>query len=178
LLLQPAIHGDARGFLVESYRESTLREFGVEERFVQDNHSRSRYGVIRGMHFQLDPPAAKLVRCGRGAIFDVLVDVRPDSPTYGQWDGHELSDENGLVLYVPAGFAHGFCVISEVADVLYKQTAYWAPETDRGVALDDPELAIDWPVPREDWIISDRDARAPRLADVAGQLAPTGREQR
>ncbi|MEA2381304.1 MAG: dTDP-4-dehydrorhamnose 3,5-epimerase [Solirubrobacteraceae bacterium] len=172
MLLAPPVHGDARGFLVESYRASTLRKLGVADDFVQDNHSRSAYGVVRGMHFQVDPPAAKLVRCARGAVTDVVVDVRPGSSTYGEWEAFELTDENQRVLYVPVGFAHGFAVLSEVADVLYKQSAEWTPAADRGIALDDPDIGIEWPVPPDDRIISERDRRAPRLADIEAQLAP------
>src|SRR3954469_670616 len=140
-LLQPRMFGDERGFFMETFRASTLAELGVPDAFVQDNHSRSGYGVIRGMHYQLDPPAGKLVRCARGRILDVLVDVRPRSATFGEWEGYELSDANGRMLWAPPGFAHGFCVLSEVADVLYKQTAYWSAEGDRGIAFDGPGSA-------------------------------------
>jgi dTDP-4-dehydrorhamnose 3,5-epimerase len=170
LLLQPQVFGDARGFFIETFRASTLSELGVTDAFVQDNHSRSSYGVMRGMHFQLDPPAGKLVRCGRGRILDVLVDVRPGSATFGEWEGYELSDENARVLWAPPGFAHGFCVLSDVADVLYKQTAYWSPEADRAIALDDPAIGIEWPVPEDQRVISERDRSAPRLADVKPEL--------
>ena len=121
----------------------------AEEEFVQDNHSRSSRGVVRGMHFHIGEGVAKLVRCSRGRIVDVNVDLRKGSPTYGQWEGVELDDENMRVLYVPVGFAHGFCVLSEIADVLYKQTAYYDPAVERGIAWDDPEIAIEWPLPVE-----------------------------
>lgn len=171
VLLEPRPFGDARGFFLETYRESLLAErFGIGDRFVQDNHSRSRFGVTRGMHFQLDPPAAKLVRCGRGAIVDVLVDVRRGSPTFGEWEAFELDDENLRVLYAPVGFAHGFCVVSEVADVLYKQSAYWSPEADLAIAHDDPEIGIEWPIPAEQRIVSDRDRAAQPLRAVAERL--------
>jgi dTDP-4-dehydrorhamnose 3,5-epimerase len=170
LLLRPDVFGDERGFFAETYRESWLGEHGITGPFVQDNHSRSAYGVVRGLHFQLDPPAGKLVRCGRGSIVDVLVDVRRGSPAFGRWEAYELSDENHHVLWAPPGFAHGFCVTSEVADVLYKQTAYWSPQADRAVQLADPAIGIAWPVPEADRVISERDASAPRLADVAGLL--------
>jgi dTDP-4-dehydrorhamnose 3,5-epimerase len=165
------VHGDARGFLVESFRQSVFEGLGIREAFVQDNHSRSGYGVVRGLHFQVDPPAAKLVRCARGAIVDVLVDIRPGSPTYGQWEAYELSDANMRVLYAPVGFAHGFAVLSEVADVLYKQSAEWSAHGDRGIAYDDPQIGIDWPVPEGDRIVSQRDRTAPRLADMEESVA-------
>src|SRR3954447_5199604 len=173
LVLAPRRFGDERGFFLETYRASLLAEHGVDDDFVQDNHSRSSYGVLRGMHFQLDPPAAKLVRCARGAIVDVLVDIRPSSPDFGRWEAYELSEENMHVLYAPPGFAHGFCVVSDVADVMYKQSAYWSPQADRGISVDDPEVGIVWPVPSEDRIISVRDREAPLLSQVAGEL-PTG----
>lgn len=167
LLLQPDVFGDARGFFAETYRTSWLAEHGVTEPFVQDNHSRSTYGVVRGLHFQNEPPAGKLVRCGRGSIVDVLVDIRAGSPTFGRWEAYELSDENMRVLWAPAGFAHGFCVTSDVADVLYKQTAYWSKAGDRAINLADPDIGVEWPVPEADRVISERDRSAPRLADVA-----------
>jgi dTDP-4-dehydrorhamnose 3,5-epimerase len=168
LLLQPQVFGDQRGFFAETFREEALAELGVTDRFVQDNHSRSVYGVIRGMHFQNEPPAGKLVRCGRGSIVDVLVDIRQGSPTFGEWEAFELSDETMRLLWAPPGFAHGFCVTSEVADVLYKQTAYWAPGVDLAIKLDDPEIGIEWPVPPEDRVLSERDLSAPTLAEVFG----------
>ena len=125
ILLAPDVFGDERGFFCETYRRSTFMELGIHEEMVQDNHSRSRRGVVRGMHFSVGRGAAKLVRCGRGAIHDVLVDVRRGSPTFGQWEGFDLTDENMHLLYVPVGFAHGFCVLSDTADVLYKQDAYY-----------------------------------------------------
>jgi dTDP-4-dehydrorhamnose 3,5-epimerase len=170
VLLAPAVHGDARGFFVEAFRRSAFREAGITDDFVQDNHSRSRYGVIRGMHFQLDPPAAKLVRCARGAIADVLVDIRPGSATYGRWEAYELSDENGHILYAPVGFAHGFAVVSDVADVLYKQSAEWSATADRGFAVEDSDVGIEWPVPEGDRILSERDRTAPRLAEIGPDL--------
>src|SRR3954471_18951540 len=123
LVVKPAVHGDARGFFMETYRRSAYAEAGIGEEFVQDNHSRSRRGVVRGMHFQ--PGQAKLVRCARGTILDVLVDIRPGSPTFGQWEAYELSDAEGPQLYCPDGFAHGFCVTSDVADVVYKVSTYY-----------------------------------------------------
>ena len=163
-LLAPASYGDERGFFMETFRENVFAErFGIEDRWVQENHSRSQYGVIRGMHFTIGEGAVKLVRCGRGRIVDVLVDVRKDSPTYGEWEAFELSDEDFHVLYAPRGFAHGFCVLSEVADVLYKQSAYYSPDVERGIKLDDPAIGIDWPIPEADRIMSERDLTAPTL---------------
>jgi dTDP-4-dehydrorhamnose 3,5-epimerase len=170
LLLAPPVFGDERGFFCETYRRSTLMELGVQEEMVQDNHSRSRRGVVRGMHFSIGRGAAKLVRCGRGAIFDVLVDIRRGSPTFGEWEGYELTDENMHVLYAPVGFAHGFCVVSETADVLYKQDAYYTPPTDRGFKYDDPDVAIAWPLPVDELVPSQRDLDAPLLKDVADGL--------
>jgi dTDP-4-dehydrorhamnose 3,5-epimerase len=168
LLLEPEIHGDARGFFAETLRDSELEAHGVRERFVQDNQSRSGYGVVRGMHFQVDPPVAKLVRCVRGAIWDVVVNVRRDSPAFGEWEAFELDDERLRTLYVPAGFAHGFCVLSDVADVVYRQSAYWSPGADRGFSPEDPEVGIEWPVPPERRVLSERDRGAPPLRAVAG----------
>jgi dTDP-4-dehydrorhamnose 3,5-epimerase len=170
LLLAPDVFGDERGFFCETYRRSTLMELGVQEEMVQDNHSRSRRGVVRGMHFSVGRGAAKLVRCGRGAIYDVLVDIRRGSPTFGEWEGYDLTDENMHVLYAPVGFAHGFCVLSETADVLYKQDAYYTPPTDRGFKYDDPDVAIAWPLPVDELVPSQRDLDAPLLKDVTDSL--------
>ena len=172
VLIKPQVFGDARGLFVETYRESVLAErFGIEDTFVQDNQSRSVRGVVRGLHFQLDPPVAKLVRCARGAIFDVLVDIRPESPTFGRWESYRLDEEDMLLLYVPVGFAHGFCVVSDVADVIYKQTGYWSADADRGIAPDDPQIGVEWPIPPAERIVSERDRSAPALADITAQLA-------
>jgi dTDP-4-dehydrorhamnose 3,5-epimerase len=170
ILLAPKVIGDERGFFVETYRRSVFAELGIPEEMVQDNHSRSQHGIVRGMHFQIGAGAAKLVRAGRGAIYDVLVDVRGGSPTFGQWEGFELTDENMHMLYCPIGFAHGFCVLSDVADVMYKQSNYYADETERGIAYDDPEVGIEWPLPTEQLIPSQRDASAPRLSEIAADL--------
>jgi dTDP-4-dehydrorhamnose 3,5-epimerase len=169
VLVEPVIHGDERGFFHESYRRNVYADLGIPEEFVQDNHSRSRKGVVRGMHFQVGRGAAKLVRCGRGAIVDVVVDLRRGSPTFGQWESFELTDENLHQIYVPIGFAHGFCVLSEVADVLYKQAPYYDESIERGIAYDDPDVGIAWPEGLE-LIPSQRDASAPRLRDVADEL--------
>ena len=139
VVIQPSLHADERGFFCETYRHNWHSELGIpaQRQFVQDNHSRSTRGVVRGMHFQIGEGVAKLVRCARGAIMDVAVDLRRGSPTYGQWEGFELDDASMRQLYVPVGFAHGFCVLSDVADVIYKQTAYYDPDLERGIAYDD-----------------------------------------
>jgi dTDP-4-dehydrorhamnose 3,5-epimerase len=172
VVVEPLVHPDERGFFCETYRRCSHAELGIpeEELFVQDNHSRSARGVVRGLHFQVGDGVAKLVRCARGRILDVAVDLRRRSPTYGRWEGVELDDEGMRQLYVPVGFAHGFCVLSDVADVLYKQTAYYNPELERGIAWDDPEIAIAWPLPAAELIVSARDAAAPRLSEVADEL--------
>jgi dTDP-4-dehydrorhamnose 3,5-epimerase len=170
--IEPAAFADARGFFSETYRGSWHDELGIaeDERFVQDNHSRSARGVLRGMHFQVGAGVAKLVRCARGRIVDVAVDVRSGSPTYGQWEAVELDDESMRELYVPVGFAHGFCVLSDVADVLYKQTAYYDPELERGIAWNDPDVGIEWPLAEHELTVSERDAAAPLLREIAGEL--------
>src|ERR1700733_535442 len=152
IFLAPTVHGDERGFFLESYRLAALAELGVEDVFVQDNHSRSREGVVRGMHFQ--PGQAKLVRCVRGAIFDVVVDIRPGSPQFGEWEGVVLDDIEHNFLFCPDGFAHGFCVLSEIADVTYKVSTYYDPELEGGFAFDDPRVGIDWPT-EVDLIVSE-----------------------
>ncbi len=167
LLLAPVVHGDQRGFFLESYRRSVLEDLGIEDQFVQDNHSRSGRAVARGMHFQ--PGQAKLVRCARGAIFDVLVDIRRNSPQFGQWEGFRLDDIEHHQLYVPDGFGHGFCVLSDLADVAYKTSTYYAPELEGGFALHDPKVAIDWPAEHE-LLISERDRRAPKLTELSSTL--------
>ena len=170
LLIEPRTIGDERGFFCETYRRGVFSELGIPEEIVQDNHSRSGRGIVRGMHFQIGDGAAKLVRCGRGQIVDVVVDLRRGSPTFGEWEAFELSDENGRIVYCPIGFAHGFCVVSEVADVFYKQSNYYSGEHERGFKYDDPEVGIEWPLPTEELIPSERDATAPTLADVAADL--------
>lgn len=169
ILVQPVIHGDARGFFHETYRRAVYTELGIPEEFVQDNHSRSGRGIVRGMHFQVGRGAAKLVRCARGAILDVLVDLRRGSPTFGEWESFELNDENLHQLYCPIGFAHGFCVLSGVADVMYKQAPYYDESIERGISYNDPDVGIVWPE-ELDLRPSDRDANAPRLRDVEAEL--------
>ncbi|MFL5819008.1 MAG: dTDP-4-dehydrorhamnose 3,5-epimerase [Conexibacter sp.] len=169
LSIEPAVHGDHRGFFAETFRQDAWSEAGMDVTFVQDNHSRSRRGALRGMHFQTAPGQAKLVRCARGEIFDVVVDLRRGSPTFGRWEGFALDDESMRQLFVPVGFAHGFCVTSEVADVVYKCSSYYDAATESGIAYDDPAIGIKWPIGVEP-IVSERDATAPRLADVASTL--------
>ena len=168
ILLAPDVFGDERGFFCETYRRSAFIELGILEEMVQDNHSRSRRGVVRGMHVSVGRGAAKVVRCGRGAIYYVLVDVRRGSPTFGQWEGFDLSDENMHLLYAPVGFAHGFCVVSAVAQVEYKCTDLYDPSGELGIAWDDPELAIPWPV--DTPVLSPRDRSNPPMAAVFEQL--------
>ena len=170
ILLKPKVFGDERGFFAETYRRSVFAELGIPEEMVQDNHSRSGAKIVRGMHFQIGHGAAKLIRCGRGAIFDVAVDLRKDSPTYGQWEGHELTDENFHMFYVPVGFAHGFCVLSDIADVFYKQSNYYSDEHERGISYRDPDVGIDWPIPADELIPSERDKGAPTLREVESEL--------
>jgi len=172
MVIEPVAYADERGFFCETYRSEWHAEAGIpgDQVFVQDNHSRSARGVVRGMHFHIGAGVAKLVRCARGRILDVAVDLRRGSPTYAHWDAFELDDQSMRELYVPIGFAHGFCVLSEVADVLYKQSAYYDPAVERGIAWNDPEVGIDWPLPEQELIVSERDAKAPRLREVAGEL--------
>lgn len=169
VLIEPVVHPDERGFFHESYRQSTYAELGIRDEFIQDNHSRSRRGVVRGMHFQIGDGLAKLVRCSRGAILDVIVDLRLGSPSFGEWESFRLDDESLRLLYVPVGFAHGFCVLSDVADVLYKQTAYYDPDLERGIRYDDPRVGIEWPDDVE-LIPSERDANAPLLGELVSEL--------
>lgn len=166
LLFEPKVFSDNRGYFFESYNERVFREQGIDLRFVQDNQSSSSYGVIRGLHYQLHPHAqAKLVRVLQGKILDVAVDIRKNSPTYGRTFAIELSDENKKQLFIPAGFAHGFSVLSEKAEVLYKCDAFYDKESDAGIRFDDPTLNIDWKVPVGKTIISDKDKMLPTLAE-------------
>jgi dTDP-4-dehydrorhamnose 3,5-epimerase len=168
VLLAPTKHGDERGFFMETFRADTATEHGIPTAFVQDNHSRSRRGTIRGIHFQTHPGQGKLVRVSRGAVFDVAVDLRRGSPTFGHWEGFDLDDERGLELYIPVGFGHGFCVTSDVADFVYKCTNYYDPATEAGFRFDDPEVGIEWP--DVELLYSERDRSAPRLAEIADEL--------
>jgi dTDP-4-dehydrorhamnose 3,5-epimerase len=167
--LAPAVHGDARGFFVETFRADTARRYGIPTDFVQDNHSRSRRGTLRGIHFQTHPGQGKLVRVARGRVFDVVVDLRRGSATFGEWEGVVLDDEGGAMLWIPVGFGHGFLVLSEVADFVYKCTSYYDPATEAGIRFDDPDVGIEWPSDVE-LLYSERDAQAPTLAEVANSL--------
>ena len=168
VLLAPTVHGDERGFFLETYRADAWARHGVPTAFVQDNHSRSRRGTLRGLHFQTAPGQAKLVRCARGSIFDVAVDLRRDSPTFGEWEGHLLDDESHRQVYVPVGFGHGFLVLSDVADVAYLCSSTYDPATESGIAWDDPDVGVEWPV--EEPLLSERDRTAPHLAEVVETL--------
>jgi len=165
VLIEPRVFPDERGFFMETYKYSDFAAFGIKEQFVQDNHSRSKRGVLRGLHYQKPPKAqGKLVRVVVGEIFDVAVDIRKGSPWYGKWVGASLSAENKLMLYIPPGFAHGFCVLSEVAEVVYKATEEYSPEHDAGILWSDPEIGIQWPV--KDPIVSLKDSRLPLLREI------------
>jgi dTDP-4-dehydrorhamnose 3,5-epimerase len=168
VLIEPTVHGDSRGFFLETYARGEWQGLGVDAEFVQQNHSRSSRGTLRGLHFQTAPGQAKLLRCARGEILDVAVDLRRDSATFGQWEGHQLDDSEHHQLFVPIGFAHGFVVLSEVADVCYQVSSLYDPATEMGIAWDDPEIGVDWQV--SEPLLSERDKTAPRLAEVADSL--------
>lgn len=163
-LILPRVFRDSRGFFLETYQEDNYREVGIFSPFVQDNHSFSTYGVIRGMHFQSEPGQAKLIRVAYGKIYDVVVDIRPDSPTFGQWEGVYLDDENHHQLFIPIGFAHGFCVMSKEAHVLYKVSSPYSGKTEKGFRYDDPKVGIEWPI--KSPILSERDLTSPNFGDV------------
>jgi dTDP-4-dehydrorhamnose 3,5-epimerase len=167
LLLEPRVFGDDRGFFLESYNERTFAEIGIRDRFVQDNHSYSERNVIRGLHYQIGQPQGKLVRVITGEILDVALDLRRSSPTFGKWQSFSVSGENKLILWIPGGFAHGFRVVSETADVLYKATDFYAPDQERTIAWNDPQLKIDWKLIGEP-IISAKD-----LGGIPFSQAPT-----
>lgn len=165
IIIEPKVFIDKRGFFMETYKYSEFAQFGIKERFVQDNYSESLKNVLRGMHFQKEPKAqGKLVKCMKGRIFDVAADIRKGSPTYGKWVGAELSEENHHMLYIPAGFAHGFVVLSDLALVMYKCTEEYSPENDRGIIWNDPYININWPV--KEPIISEKDKTHPTLKDA------------
>lgn len=168
LILEPKVFGDARGFFFESYSEQDFKQVtGLDVKFVQDNHSRSAKGVLRGLHYQLPPHAqGKLVRCVRGAVFDVAVDIRKSSPTFGKWVGVELSEENHRQFWIPPGFAHGFVTLTDTADFLYKTTDYYAPSHDRGIAWNDPAVGIQWPLILSAVQVSAKDAAAPSMQNA------------
>lgn len=165
VLLQPDVHGDARGFFLETFHARRYREFGIDVDFVQDNHSRSSGSVIRGLHYQAEPGQPKLIRVVRGRIFDVAVDIRPESPTFGQYESFILDDDAHRQLFIPQGFAHGFATLSELADIVYKVGSYYDAATERGLAWDDPDLGIDWPVTGP--IVSERDRKNPCLRELS-----------
>lgn len=168
IVITPARHGDARGFFSESWQRARLADHGIHAEFVQDNHSFSTAkGTLRGLHYQAPPHAqAKLVRCGRGRIWDVAVDIRKGSPSYGQWHGEELSFENGRQLFVPEGFLHGFVTLEPESEIIYKCTDIYVPTCDRAVRFDDPLIGIQWPFEPTDLILSDKDRQAPSLKEA------------
>ena len=168
ILVEPDVHRDDRGFFLETFQIERYRDGGIDLPFLQDNHSRSARGVLRGLHLQVRRPQGKLVRCVEGEVFDVAVDVRPDSPTFGKWSGASLSAENFRQLWVPPGFAHGFCVVSEHAQFEYKGTALYAPDDEITLAWNDPALAIPWPA--TDPVLSEKDRRGLPLAEVRERL--------
>ena len=166
LIIEPRAFGDARGFFMETWNEAAFREADLDFTFVQDNHSRSQKGVLRGLHFQNPGPQGKLVRVTRGAVFDVAVDLRKSSEHFGKWIGVELSAENKRMLWVPEGFAHGFLTLEDDTDFLYKCTAPYAPQSEHTLAWDDPTVGVEWPIAELEPLISDKDARGLALADV------------
>lgn len=168
MVVEPRVFGDARGFFYESFNQQAFNQAtGTDFAFVQDNHSRSAKGVLRGLHYQLPPHSqGKLVRVVRGAVWDVAVDMRANSPTFGQWVAQELTEYGHKQLWIPPGFAHGFVVLSDSADFLYKTTAYYAPESDRGIAWNDPAIGIQWPDVGVEWLLSDKDSKQPLLKDA------------
>ena len=164
LLIEPTVHLDSRGRFFESFRKDKYLAMGIKDEFVQENQSLSSKNVLRGLHYRVDPEQAKLVRVVKGEVFDVVVDIRKDSPTFGNWQGFNLSDANCLQLYVPVGFAHGFCVLSDEAEFLYKVTQYYSAEKEKGIMWNDPDIGIDWPV--SDPILSDKDQQNPLLKSL------------
>jgi dTDP-4-dehydrorhamnose 3,5-epimerase len=173
VLIEPKVFQDGRGFFMETYKFSDFAAFGITARFVQDNHSRSKKGVLRGLHYQNPPKAqGKLVRVVAGEIFDVAVDIRKGSPTYGRWVGERLSAENKRMLYIPPGFAHGFCVLNEEAEVVYKVTEEYAPEHEAGIIWNDPDIGISWPIANP--IISEKDAALPCLKEAENRFIYNG----
>ena len=170
LLIEPNVFGDQRGFFMETYHQARYRETGIPEHFVQDNQSRSRRGVLRGLHYQLVQPQGKLVWVARGQVFDVAVDIRRGSPTFGRWAGAVLDDNNHHQFYIPPGFAHGFCVLSEEADFFYKCTDYYHPQSEQGILWNDPAIGIDWPI--QEPLLSAKDLRLPLLAGQVPEKLP------
>ncbi|CUU08655.1 dTDP-4-dehydrorhamnose 3,5-epimerase [Candidatus Thermokryptus mobilis] len=170
VVIEPIVFEDKRGFFMETYSYREFERFGITEKFVQDNHSKSIKGVLRGLHFQVEPFAqSKLVRCIKGEIFDVAVDIRPGSKTFKKWFGVILSEENKRILYIPKGFAHGFVVLSEIAEVEYKVDNFYSPEHDRGIIWNDPDIGIEWPI--DNPILSEKDAKLPTLKEFLKDLS-------
>ena len=164
LLITPEVHVDSRGKFFESFQKERYQEIGIKEELVQDNQSVSQKNTIRGLHYRVEPEQSKLVRVIRGEVFDVVVDIRKNSPTFGQWRGYTLSETNYLQIYIPAGFAHGFCVLSETADFLYKVSEYYSAEKERGIIWNDPEIGVEWPTSNP--ILSKKDKTNPALKDL------------
>ena len=156
-IIEPQVFQDNRGFFLESYNRSNYSKYGIDQDFVQDNHSKSVKNTLRGLHYQINPGQDKIVRVIVGEVFDVVVDIRRNSPTYGQWDGFVLSAENKLMIYVPKGFAHGFCVLSDTAEFVYKCSEYWSPKDERGIIWNDPDINVQWPV--ADPVLSAKDLK-------------------
>jgi dTDP-4-dehydrorhamnose 3,5-epimerase len=174
IVIEPKVYSDKRGFFLETFREDVLLQAGINAHFVQDNHTRSSHGVLRGLHYQMIQTQGKLVRVATGSVFDVVVDVRSGSPSFGQWFGTELNDDNFKMMYVPPGFAHGFIVLSETADFIYKCTDYYHPESEQVIAWDDPDLNIDWPIAEiaEKISLSDKDKQNVKLKDQPAEKLP------
>tara|TARA_B100000676_G_scaffold109393_1_gene109334 strand:- start:577 stop:1110 length:534 start_codon:yes stop_codon:yes gene_type:complete len=164
LIIEPTIHTDPRGRFFESFQRERYKDLGITEEFVQDNQSVSQKNTIRGLHYRVEPEQSKLVRVIKGEVFDVVVDIRKSSPTFGQWRGYTLSDSNFLQIYIPAGFAHGFCVLSETAEFLYKVSEYYSAEKERGIIWNDPEIGVEWPTSTP--ILSKKDKLNPGLKDL------------
>ena len=174
VVIEPKVCGDKRGFFLETFRQDVLQQAGINVTFVQDNHSRSSQGVLRGLHYQLTQTQGKLVRVTSGSVFDVAVDVRLGSPTFGQWYGTQLDEESMRMMYVPPGYAHGFVVLSESADFLYKCTEYYHPESEQGIAWDDPDIGIEWPIANlsSEIALSEKDKNNVRLKDQSSDKLP------
>ncbi len=167
VVIEPEVHGDERGFFMETWRENAYKEAGIDASFVQDNHSRSSFGALRGLHYQVNNPQGKLVRVIQGKVFDVAVDLRGSSPTFGQWAGDILSADNRKLMWVPPGFAHGFLVLSEIAEFTYRCTDYYAPEHERTLAWNDADVGIDWPLNAgQEPLLSDKDREGASLKDA------------
>ena len=175
VVIEPKVFGDKRGFFLETFRQDVLQQAGIDVTFVQDNHSRSGQGVLRGMHYQLTQTQGKLVRVTSGSVYDVAVDVRHGSPTFGQWYGTQLDEESMRMMYVPPGYAHGFVVLSESADFLYKCTDYYHPESEQGIAWDDPNIGIEWPIANltSDIALSEKDKKNVLLKDQDIEKLPS-----